>query len=113
MKSVPDIGKFKHRVIFSVIEKNCDVGGGREEKSIPIKTVWAFVGHKKEQMLTAHAQKRARGNYQVVTRYQPALLKTGQVEYRGQVLRIFSVFNLNEENRFLCFECEAEEKTNV
>ena len=97
-----DFSKMRHRITFM---KPTGVIKNSMSENVPEytehMTVWAFVAPRTGREYDEAQKLRAETTYNVQTRYFPDITTDMQISFRGRILRIESVLNVDERNEQL------------
>lgn len=97
-----DFSKMRHRI--TLLKPTGAVKNSMSEnvpEYIEVMTVWAFVAPKTGREYDEAQKLRAETTYNVMTRYFPSITTDMRILFRGRILRIESVLNIDEKNEQL------------
>ncbi len=101
-----DVGKLDHRVTLVTYTETQQVdGSGTYPVFADIKTVWAQVTPMKGLVRFDTKQIGEEITHRVIIRYYPNTSSEWWIRYKNRHLRIRSVTNLGEDNRFIELLC--------
>jgi len=102
-----DPGKLNKRIKIKKKGEKEDGYGGYKTTYIDVCNPWALVRALRGKEKVAAEQTVSEVTHKIIIRYRDDILTSYVVVYKGNILEIESVINLNEENRYLEILCKG------
>lgn len=111
MSRLIDISRFCQRITFVNAKNSTNDLGQSEQEFVDMKTVWADVRQEKGNEPSEVNKVVNKRNYKIYTRFYDFVNETSIIRYKGRILEIISIVNINEENRFYEIICSERIKS--
>ena len=105
MERVLDIGKFRKRITIVKPAERINSLSQTVQEWADVKTIWADVRPEKGTEPTEANKVDNQRNYKIYTRFFSFIDEKCLVRYKGRLLEIASISDMNEQGRFLELVC--------
>lgn len=107
-----DVGKLNKRITFIVYTETINAIGQTSLLEQPIKTVWANIMPIRGFEQTLEERLRPETVYRVLTRYHRGITPDMKIKYKGRLLHITEIINVDEGDFALEITATSKENRN-